>query len=67
MAKMPFTSNHEDLSTNRGFQSKFHCRKCGNGYMSTLELNALGTGVSAAQAVSSLFAGPAHDRRSPST
>ena len=43
MATIPFTSNYEDLSTNRGFQFKFHCRKCGNGYMSTFESNALGT------------------------
>ena len=57
MANIPFTSNYEDLSNNRGYQFKFLCRKCGNGYMSTFEASMLGSAASAAQAVSSLFGG----------
>ena len=41
MAKIPFTNNYVDLSSNRGFQFKFHCQKCGNGYMSTFQTNTL--------------------------
>lgn len=57
MATIPFTSNYADLSTSRGFQFKFHCLKCGNGYMSTFEASALGTAAAAAQAISGLFGG----------
>ena len=57
MATIPFTNNYADLSTNRGYQFKFHCQKCGNGYMSTFEASMLGSAASAAQAVSSLFGG----------
>jgi hypothetical protein len=57
MATIPFTSNYADLSTNRGYQFKFHCMKCGNGYMSTFEASAMGTAASAAQAISGLFGG----------
>lgn len=57
MATIPFTDNYTDLSSNRGFQFRFHCEKCGNGYLSTFEPNALGTAASAAQAVSGLFGG----------
>jgi double zinc ribbon protein len=57
MATVPFTNNYADLSTARGFQFKFHCMKCGNGYMSTFETSALGTAASAAQAISGLFGG----------
>ncbi|HET9726870.1 MAG TPA: hypothetical protein VFP28_08130, partial [Gemmatimonadales bacterium] len=57
MAKIPFTDNYVDLSSNRGFQFKFHCQKCGNGYLSTFQTNALSTVSTAAQVMSSLFGG----------
>ena len=57
MANVPFTSNYQDLSSQRGFQFKFFCQKCGNGYMSTFKPNALGTAAAAAGAVSSLLGG----------
>lgn len=57
MASIPFTSNYEDLSNNRGFQFKFNCERCRNGYMSSFEKSAIGTAATAAQAVSSLFGG----------
>jgi hypothetical protein len=57
MANIPFTNNYVDLSSNRGFQFKFHCQKCGNGYLSTFQTNALSTVSTAAQVMSSLFGG----------
>jgi hypothetical protein len=57
MAKIPFTDNYVDLSSNRGFQFKFHCQKCGNGYHSTFQTNSLSTVATAAQVVSNLFGG----------
>ena len=57
MASIPFTSNYTDLSSNRGFQFKFFCKKCGNGYMSSFESNTFGQAASAAEAVSGLLGG----------
>ena len=57
MATIPFTDNYTDLSSNRGYQFKFFCQKCGNGYMSTFRTNALGAAASAAQAISGLLGG----------
>src|SRR5947209_8089568 len=34
MAMIQFVKNYEDLSTDKGFQFKFYCDKCGNGFMS---------------------------------
>jgi hypothetical protein len=42
MAAIEFTQNHEDLSTDQGFQFKFFCERCGDGFMSTFDANALG-------------------------
>jgi len=57
MATIPFTDNYTDLSNNRGFQFKFMCQKCGNGYMSTFQANKLGTAAAAANAAASLLGG----------
>ena len=57
MATIQFTDNYTDLSSNRGYQFKFFCQKCGNGYMSTFKANPMGTAAAAAQAVSSLLGG----------
>jgi membrane protease subunit (stomatin/prohibitin family) len=57
MANIPFTNNYTDLSTQRGFQFKFFCEKCGNGYMSAFQPNRLGTATSVAEAASSLLGG----------
>src|SRR6185503_7694289 len=57
MATIPFTNNYSDLSSNRGFQFKFFCEKCGNGYLSTFKPNSLGMAASAAGAVSTLLGG----------
>jgi membrane protease subunit (stomatin/prohibitin family) len=57
MAGIPFTDNYTDLSSNRGFQFKFFCRKCGNGYLSTFQINKLGAAADVANAAASLLGG----------
>jgi len=57
MPNIPFTSNYQDLSSTRGFQFKFMCEKCGNGYMSTFEANKLGAASAAANVAASLLGG----------
>ncbi len=57
MPNIPFTSNYSDLSSQRGFQFKFHCDKCGNGYASTFKANTMGGIASAAGAAASLLGG----------
>ena len=57
MANIPFTDNYTDLSSVRGYQFKFFCQKCGNGYLSAFKTNTLGAAASAASAVSSLLGG----------
>ena len=54
---IPFTGNYQDLSSNRGYQFKFFCEKCQNGYMSTFKTSTLGAMGAAAQAASSLLGG----------
>ncbi len=57
MPHIPFTDNYTDLSSQRGFQFKFFCQKCGNGYLSTFEASKLGTAAAAASAAASLLGG----------
>lgn len=57
MAKIPFTHNYQDLSSQRGFQFKFFCEKCGNGYLSAFQPNRLGNAAAAANAAASLLGG----------
>ena len=52
-----FVRNHEDLSTDRGFQFRFHCDKCGNGYLSPFETSTLGTAAGLLRAAGNLFGG----------
>ena len=33
MGMIQFVNNYDDLSTDKGYQFKFYCVKCGNGYM----------------------------------
>lgn len=42
MALIQFVHNYDDLSTDRGFQFKFHCDKCGNGFMTQFETSTVG-------------------------
>jgi hypothetical protein len=57
MATIPFTDNYQDLSSNRGYQFKFMCQKCGNGYMSTFKTNKVGAVAGVANAAASLLGG----------
>ena len=43
MPPIEFTQNYQDLSTDVGFQFKFMCERCGDGFMSTFDRNVLGT------------------------
>jgi hypothetical protein len=57
MAVVEFTGNYQDLSTDRGFQFKFFCEKCNNGYMSTFQTSKIGMAASAMEVAGSLFGG----------
>jgi hypothetical protein len=57
MPTVEFTGNYEDLSTDRGYQFKFYCEKCGNGYMSSFKSSKMGMAASAAQVAGNLFGG----------
>jgi membrane protease subunit (stomatin/prohibitin family) len=57
MAAIWFSGNYEDLSTDRGYQFRFRCDKCGNGYLSTFRVSKLGIASSAIRAASDLFGG----------
>ena len=45
-----FTRNHEDRSSDRGYQFRFLCDKCGNGYESKFVPSKAGLAGSALRA-----------------
>lgn len=57
MALIRFTANHDDLSTDKGYQFKFFCDKCGNGYMSRFQTSVTGMAGSLLRAAGDLFGG----------
>ena len=57
MVAIRFTGNYEDLSTDRGYQFKFYCEKCHNGYMSSFKTSTMGMLGAAARAANDLFGG----------
>lgn len=57
MTAIEFTGNYEDLSTDKGFQFKFYCERCRNGYMSSFKPSAIGMATSAVQAAGNIFGG----------
>ena len=57
MPAIRFTDNYDDLSTDRGYQFKFYCEKCGNGYMSSFIISKLGMAGSAVRLAGNLFGG----------
>lgn len=57
MATIEFTGNYEDLSTDKGYQFKFYCEKCRNGYLSSFKPNKVGMAASALQVAGNLFGG----------
>jgi len=52
-----FVANYEDLSTDKGYQFKFYCDKCGNGFMSEFQPSAVGMAGSFLRAAGDLFGG----------
>ena len=50
-----FVANYEDLSTDKGYQFKFNCDKCGNGFMSQFQTSTLGVANSLLNAASNLL------------
>jgi uncharacterized OB-fold protein len=57
MGLIRFVQNYQDLSTDKGFQFKFHCDKCGNGQMTRFQPSALGVAESVLQVAGSVFGG----------
>ena len=57
MAMIQFVQNYQDLSTDLGFQFKFHCDKCQNGTMSRFQGSAVGMAGSALRAAGDLLGG----------
>ncbi len=57
MALIQFVRNYDDLSTDRGFQFKFHCDRCGNGYETTFEANPTAGISDVLDTASSIFGG----------
>lgn len=57
MALINFVRNYRDLSTDRGFQFRFSCDKCGNGYMSRFRPSKVGLVAGILRALASLFGG----------
>ena len=57
MTLIQFTQNHADLSTDRGYQFKFFCDRCGNGYMSSFQPSYVGMTGGLLRAAGDLFGG----------
>ncbi len=57
MALIQFVNNYQDLSTDKGYQFKFNCDKCGNGYMSQYQPSYIGAAGSVLRAAGSIFGG----------
>ena len=52
-----FVANYDDLSTDRGYQFKFYCDKCHNGYLSEFQVSMLGTAAGLLRSVGGMFGG----------
>ena len=57
MALIQFVRNYEDLSTDRGYQFRFYCDKCGNGYLSRFQQSTIGTAGAILRTVGDFFGG----------
>jgi hypothetical protein len=57
MPLIQFVQNYQDLSTDRGFQFKFHCDKCGNGYMTRFQTSTFGVAEAALGIAGNLLGG----------
>ncbi|HHX38815.1 MAG TPA: zinc ribbon domain-containing protein [Armatimonadetes bacterium] len=52
-----FTDNYEDLSSEKGFQFRFNCERCGNGFMSSFIPNRVGQAGGLLEAAGSVLGG----------
>lgn len=57
MPRIEFTDNYQDLSTESGYQFKFMCERCGNGYMSTWKASKSGVATGLLRGAGSMFGG----------
>jgi predicted amidophosphoribosyltransferase len=57
MSLIQFTENYEDLSTDRGYQFRFHCDRCHNGVMSSFQASIAGTAAGLFRAAGDVFGG----------
>jgi hypothetical protein len=57
MSLIQFTENYEDLSTDHGYQFKFFCDRCHNGYLSSFEASVLGAAGSVLRVAGNIFGG----------
>ena len=57
MALIRFTANHQDLSTDRGYQFKFFCDKCNNGYMTRFQTSMTGVAGDILRGVGNVLGG----------
>ena len=54
---LQFVANYDDLSTDKGYQFKFHCDKCRNGYLSRYQTSTIGVAGSLLSAAGNIFGG----------
>ena len=57
MALIQFVHNYDDLSNDRGYQFKFHCDKCGNGFMTQFETSTIGMAESVLNVAGNFLSG----------
>jgi translation initiation factor 2 beta subunit (eIF-2beta)/eIF-5 len=57
MAYIEFTDNYQDLSTESGYQFKFFCEGCGNGYMSSFKASKSGMATGLLRGAGGLLGG----------
>ncbi len=57
MSLIRFTANFDDLSTDKGFQFRFRCDKCGNGYQSRFQTNVSGVAGDLLRSAGNLLGG----------
>ncbi len=57
MALIQFVQNYDDLSTDMGYQFKFYCDRCHNGYLSSFQSSVMGTAGSLLRAAGNIFGG----------
>jgi membrane protease subunit (stomatin/prohibitin family) len=57
MALIQFVRNYDDMSSDKGYQFRFNCDKCGNGYVSAFQPSMIGTAGSVLKVAGRMFGG----------